>query len=158
MNGRYIGSTVQRCHSDTLNIPSADTQSKGVWEELAELQGPELQRLARALPVTVLRSRAHNHRVPECIPEMEAVGTEIQGGNPQLMKCNLHLQQLGIKTQSKSAVEGAVNGMSWVHQVSGFPPISESPFVHATLAGGREFAKPRVKKEPITATLRSQLW
>ena len=30
----------------------------GIWNELAELQDPELQRLAKSLPVTLLHSRS----------------------------------------------------------------------------------------------------
>ena len=37
--------------------------------------------------------------------------------------------------KSKSAVEVVVNAISWVHQISSLPTISEFMFVRATLAG-----------------------
>ena len=46
----------------------------------------------------------------------------------------LYLQHLGETTASKSAVEEPVNSISWIHQISGLPPIAESPFVRATLS------------------------
>ena len=61
----------------------------------------------------------------------------------RLGKSILHyiLQHLGETTQSKSSVEEAVNAVGWVHQISGLPSISASPFVRATLAGlQRNFA------------------
>ncbi len=66
----------------------------------------------------------------------------------------LYLQHLGEVVQSKSAVEEAVNAISWVHLLSNQPPIASSPFVHATLAGlQRKLAKPKVRKEPITSDM-----
>ena len=47
----------------------------------------------------------------------------------------LYLQHLGETTSSKSAVEEALNAISWAHQLAGQPPISTSAFVRATVAG-----------------------
>ena len=48
-------------------------------------------------------------------------------------------------------VEEAANAINWVHQISRFPAIKESPFVCATISGlQRKLAKPEVKKEPVT--------
>ena len=70
----------------------------------------------------------------------------------------LYLQHLGETTQSKSSVEEAVNSVGWIHQISGLPSISASPFVRATLAGlQRNLAKPKVRKEPVTADMLSAL-
>ena len=70
----------------------------------------------------------------------------------------LYLQHLGETTQSKSSVEEAVNAVGWVHQIFGLPSISASPFVRATLAGlQRNLAKPKVRKEPVTADMLSAL-
>ena len=60
----------------------------------------------------------------------------------------LYLQHLGESVKSKSAVEEAVNAIGWVHQVSGLPPIAESPFVracHCRVAAGRYYVHLRVK-------------
>ena len=68
------------------------------------------------------------------------------------------MQHLGETTQSKSIVEEAVNAVGWVHQISGLPSISASPFVRATLLGlQRNLAKPKVRKEPVTADMLSPL-
>ena len=46
--------------------------------------------------------------------------------------------------------------MNWVSQTAGFPLITESPFVRATIAGlQRKLAKPKVKKEPVTTDILS---
>ena len=45
-------------------------------------------------------------------------------------------------------------GKSILHCISGLPSISASPFVHVTLAGlQRNLAKPKVRKEPVTADM-----
>lgn len=63
----------------------------------------------------------------------------------------LYLQHLSQATQSKSAVEEAVNAAGWVNRLSGELPISASPFIQMTLAGlQRQLAKPKVRKEPVT--------
>ena len=65
---------------------------------------------------------------------------------------------MGERTASKSAVEVAANAASWVHQLSGLPPVSESPFVRATLAGlQRKLAKPKEKKEHVMPDLLNAL-
>ena len=64
----------------------------------------------------------------------------------------------GTVSSSKSAVEEAVNAISWVLQISGLQQISESPFVLATLSGlQRKLAKPKVRKEPVTVNILSSL-
>ena len=66
----------------------------------------------------------------------------------------LYLQHLGETVKSKSAVEEAANAINWVHQTAGFPPVTESPFVCATISGlQRKLAKPKVKKEPVTSDM-----
>ena len=52
---------------------------------------------------------------------------------------------------SNSSVKEAVNAISWVHQLTGYPAIAESPFVRIVLDGlQRNLAKPKVRKEPVT--------
>ena len=66
----------------------------------------------------------------------------------------LYLQHLGEKLHSSSAVQEAVNAIGWVHQLSGLDPVTQSPFVQATLAGlKRILAKPKVRKEPVTVNM-----
>ena len=70
----------------------------------------------------------------------------------------LYLQYLGDTTGSKSAVEEAVNSISWVNQLAGFPAVSESSFVRIALDGlQHKLAKPKMRKEPVTTDMLSAL-
>ena len=61
-------------------------------------------------------------------------------------------------TNSRASVEEAVNAISWAHQLARLPPISSSAFIRATPAGLQcKLAKPKVKKEPITASMLTTL-
>ena len=63
----------------------------------------------------------------------------------------LYLQHV-CETTGKAAIEGAINAIGWLQKLSGLPPVASSPFVRATLEGlQRKLAKPKVRKEPITA-------
>ena len=45
-----------------------------------------------------------------------------------------------------------MHAVSWLHQMVGLSSIAGSPIVQATLGGlGRELAKPKKRKEPVTA-------
>ena len=70
----------------------------------------------------------------------------------------LYLQYLGNTTESKSAVEEAVNAVGWVHQLAGYPAVSGLPFVCIVLEGlQRKLAKPKVRKEPVTSDMMSAI-
>lgn len=70
----------------------------------------------------------------------------------------LYLQHVADTTNSRASVEEAVNAISWAHQLAGQPAINTSAFVRATLAGlQRKLAKPKIKKEPITASMLASL-
>ena len=70
----------------------------------------------------------------------------------------LYLKHLGDTTRSKLAVQEAVNSIRWVHQLAGYPAVSESCFVHVVLDElQRQFAKPKVHKEPVTTDMMSAL-
>lgn len=135
----------------------------GVWESLNALQDPELKRLAGLLPDTVLHSRASSTTKKYLYAfrrwkEWAEPRREVSVYPVQEVHFALYLQHLGESVQSKSAVEEAVNAIGWVHQLSGQPPIAASPFVRATLAGLQHtLAKPRIRKEPITADMLSAL-
>lgn len=63
----------------------------------------------------------------------------------------LYLQHVADTACSKSAVEEALNAVSWVNQLAGYHPLSESVFLRVVLDGlQRKLAKPKVRKEPIT--------
>ena len=66
----------------------------------------------------------------------------------------LYMQHVGSTTSSKSAVTEAVNGVSWVQQLAGYPPVSDAPIVSVTLDGlQRQLAKPKVQKEPVSGDM-----
>ena len=142
---------------------STDTLASGVWRELADLQDPEFRRLAESLPDTVMHSRADSttRKYMYAFQRWKAWAVErceVTVFPVQEVHFALYLQHLGEVSSSKSAVEEAVNAVSWVLQISGLPPISESPFVRATLSGlQRKLAKPKVKKEPVTVDILSAL-
>ena len=48
----------------------------------------------------------------------------------------------------------AVNGVSWVQQLAGYPSVSGAPIVGVTLDGlQRPLAKPKVRKEPVSGDM-----
>ena len=70
----------------------------------------------------------------------------------------LYIQHLGDMTGSKSAVEEAVHSMDWVHQLAGYPSMSNLPYVHMVLDGlQQKLAKPEFRKEPVTRDMISVL-
>ena len=96
----------------------------GVWEALKELKDPVLNSLAASLKNTVLAGRApttitkytyafqrwrHWAESKDEIPVFPANETHVA----------LYLQHLGDTTRSWSAVEEAVNAISWAHQLAG---------------------------------------
>ena len=135
----------------------------GVWAELEALKDPELQRLVASLPATVLHSRAdstvgkYGRAFQRWKSWAESHG-EVTVFPVNEVHLALYLQHLSEKLHSWSAVQEAVNAVSWVHQLSGRDPVAQSPFVQATLAGlKRILAKPKVKKEPVTVDMLAML-
>ena len=129
---------------------STDMRESSVWCELAKLQDPELRRLAESLPETVMHSRADSttRKYIYAFQRWRAWAEErceVAIFPIQEVHFALYLQHLGEVSASKSAVEEAVNAISWVQQIAGLPSIAESPFVRATLSGlQRKLAKPKV--------------
>jgi len=71
----------------------------------------------------------------------------------------LYLQHVADTVGSKSAIEKALNAVSWVHQLAGYHPLSESLVLHVVLEGlQHKLAKPRVWKEPITTDMKQALF
>ena len=135
----------------------------GVWKTLSELQDPELKRLAQSLPDTVLHSRADStaSKYLGAFRRWEKWAKprqEVSVYPVHEVHFALYLQHLGGTVKSKSAIEEAVNAIGWVHQLSGHPHITESPFVRATLAGlQRKLAKPKTRKEPVISGMLAAL-
>lgn len=133
--------------------------TKGVWKTLAELEDPELRKLAASLPATVLHSRADStsQKYMRAFQRWKAWAEprrEVAVYPVRDVHFALYLQHLGDTTKSKAAVEEAVNAISWLHKLSGLPAVAESPFVEVVQAGlQRMLAKPRRKKEPVTPSM-----
>ena len=137
--------------------------ASGVWTVFEELEDPELQRLAKELPETVLRSRASSTK-PKYLLAFQrwknwASGkAEIQVFPIKAAHLALYLQHLGETTKSRAAAEEAVNAASWMHELAGLPPVSSAPIVAATLGGLRRMlAKPVNKKAPVTPEMLAKL-
>ena len=142
---------------------TAGVTGGSVWQVLAELKDPELQRLANQLPETVLQSRADStvKKYMAAFQRWERwaqARREVTVFPVNEVHLALYLQHLSEQTQSRSAVEEAVNAVSWIHQVSGLAAPNECAFVRMTLAGlKRKLAKPTVKKEPVTREMLSEM-
>ena len=136
-------------------VSPTDVFSVGPWSTLKGLQDAELQRLAKALPNSVLQSKATSttrkylgafKRWKNWASEHQLVVFPVEATN-----LALYLQHLGESKSSKSAVEEAVHGLSWAHTMAGIPTPTCSPFVQATLEGlKRTLSKPVCKKSPFT--------
>ena len=109
--------------------------SSGVWPLLSNLDDPELRRLAKALPATVLKCKADSttRKYLGGLSEVEDMGRG-QTGVPSFPVQDIHLV---LYLQSKSAVEEVVHAVSWLHQMAGLSSIAGSPIVQATLGGLR---------------------
>ena len=142
-----------------LSIPYTDVLTAGVLPVLRNLEDPELQRLAEALPTTVLSSRA-NSTTNKYLGAFKRwkLWAEARQGAPvfpvQDIHLALYLQHLGESVESRAAAEEAVHALTWLHQVAGLPSVGDSPLVRVTLARlGRRLARPKVRKEPVTADM-----
>ena len=138
---------------------SADIFSSGMWPLLSNLEDPELRRLAQALPATVLKSRADSTSKKYLGAYRRwKVWADARQGVPSFPVKEVHLvlymQHLSESTGSKAAVEEAVHALSWLHGLAGLQPLGGLPLVQTTLEGlKRTLARPKVRKEPITADM-----
>ena len=134
-----------------------------MWWTIEGLQDPDLKRLATCLPDTILQGRADSttSKYVRAFTKWRTWAgrkNEVKTFPVDGVHFALYLQYVAESTKSRSAVEEAVNAISWAHQLAGQPTISTSAFVRATLAGlQRKLAKPKVKKEPVTAEILSTL-
>jgi len=113
-----------------------------------------LQDLAKALPSTILRSKASSTTTKYLgafkrwktwadefnLPTFPATATHV----------TLYLQHLGQTKGSKAATKEAANGIAQAHSMAGLPSLTVNPFVRSVLEGlKRSLAKPIVKKPQI---------
>ena len=140
----------------------AEVFQSSVWAMLQELDNPELVKLARRLPATVLQSRTQSStrkyiagfkRWKAWAQQHKLAVFPVEGTN-----LALYLQHLGDHLESKAAVEEAVNSLAWVHSLASLASPSNHPLVQVTLDGlKRALAKPVTKKTPVTAEILSEV-
>lgn len=146
-------------HNVDIFFLFTDIQSSEVWSRFCTIQDPSLKELADSLIETVLKSRAGSTTnkylyAIERWRQWAATKREIKEFPVLDYQFALYLQHIATTVGSKSAVEEAVNAVSWMQQLAGQEGVSQSPIIKATLAGlQRQLAKPKKKKEPITVEL-----
>ena len=104
-------------------VTTADIESAGIWPLLKEFDYPELTRLARELPATLLKSRADSsvqkylgaYRCWRTLAMMH----QLPSFPAKEHHVVLYLQNIGHKLESRTAAEEAVNALSWVHSLAG---------------------------------------
>ena len=94
----------------------AHVLTQGAWKTLAQLKDPELRKLATSLPATVMHSHADRTICKYmCAFKHWKVWTELHLEvtvySVSDVHLILHLQHLGETTQSRAAVEEAVNAI-----------------------------------------------
>ena len=145
------------------NSIGVDVLSEGIWAVFEELQDPELSRLAKALPRTVMQSREDSTKRKYVYAfqrwkSWAARKAEVQVFPIKAAHLALYLQHVREVTQSKAAVEEAVNAANWMHELAGIPIVGEAPVVSVTLNGLRRMlAKPVAKKAPVTPEMLARL-
>ena len=126
-----------------------DIMSTGVWSTLKELKDMDLQRLAEALPSSVLHCKANTttKKYLGAFRRWKIWATEhnLQVFPVEGVHIALYLQHLAETKCSKSAVEEAVNGLAWAHSMAESPSPTVSPIVqtraplfHGTERNGTE--------------------
>ena len=145
-------------HISYLLFPPTDIQATDQWSQLGSLHDPELKDLAESLLGTVLKSRAVSTTKKYLYAidrwrQWARAKTEISEFPIIDIQFALYLQHIA-QGGSKSAVEEAVNAISWLQQLAGEPCVSQSPIVKSVLAGLKhQLAVPKSKKEPVTVEM-----
>uniref|UniRef100_A0A1X7SJI6 Core-binding (CB) domain-containing protein n=1 Tax=Amphimedon queenslandica TaxID=400682 RepID=A0A1X7SJI6_AMPQE len=128
-----------------------------VWQTIDSFQDPELRRLAKALPETVLKARADSTtkkylRAFARWANWAAGKSELTVFPVEVPQFALFLQHLGESTKSRAAVEEAVNAISWVQRLAGQEEILSSNGLIKVVVEGfqRQLARPKKRKEPVT--------
>jgi hypothetical protein len=131
----------------------------GIWgqKEVAGLQDPVLQKLAKDLPGTMLEAWSSNtNKVyqssfkkwatwADAFPEISALPAR------PIHVC-LYLVALGQQQVSVATLNSVLAAIAWAHRIAGMESPSENKTVKITMEGlRRRLAKPRVTCSPITA-------
>ena len=147
----------------TLLLNLLDLFKGDIWHELGEIEDPELQELAKSLPLVVLRSRA-----PATVKKYSGAflrwknWTQTKGVEDCLpakpLQIALYLTYLIQKSTTSAPVEEAVNAISWAHQVAVVEDPTQNELVKQVVAGAKRILAHRTtKKEPITPEILSKL-
>lgn len=120
-------------------------------------------RLARALPETVLRSRADSttkkylgayRRWKSWVAQREG----LVAFPVNVAHFALYLLHVGETTQSRAAVEEAVCAMAWVQRMAGAESLAKNVMIKSVVEGfQRMLAKPKRKKEPVKPQLLQEI-
>ena len=120
---------------------------------------PELSRFATCLPLRCLGARADSttsrySRAFEKFRLWTAGYEEINALPSDCLSVATYLESLIESNSSFSAIEGAVYGIRWAHNLYGFPNPCESQFVKDILESAkRSLSRPVVKKGPVTSDM-----
>ena len=136
-------------------ISNTDILGGVTWQAIAEVEDPELRRLAEALPDTVLSARADAtiKKYAGAYRRWRSWAAQHQGVEAYPVKVALYLQHVGEVSGSK-----AVNVISWVQRLAGDDPVSQNGLIKSTVEGFlRLLARPKRRKEPVTAVMLQEL-
>ena len=143
-----------------ISICFLEVLSSEVWQAIGSFQDPELSRLARALPETVMKARADSttKKYLGAFRTWAAGKSGLTAFPIEVAQFALFLQQLGETTRSKAAVEEAVNAVSWVQRLAGQVETSKNNLTKSVVEGFQcQLAQPRRKKEPITPEMLQEI-
>ena len=136
--------------------------STEIWKELQKTEDEELKRLATALSVTVMQSRANSTTTKYLDAYKRWKLWASLHAIPAFPVWDVHLvlymQYLAEQKSSKSAAEEIVNSLAWLHQVAGKPSPSHSQIVKSTLGGlQRMLVKPVKKKKLMSKEILAEM-
>ena len=132
-------------------------------DKVGRLLDPELRRLASCLPARAVEAKASStterySRAFQKFREWASCHREITPLPSDDISVALYLEFLLQSNCSISALESACYGISWAHNLYGFPTPCNSSLVKNILeAGKRKLAKPVSKKEPVTPVMINEL-
>ena len=128
------------------------------------MRDPSLRELASRLESTVIASRATGTtdaygRAFLRWRRFAASLDEIQAFPAKPEHVALYLQHVLDTTKSHSAVDSAIYGIQWAHNLAGIPSPTNSPIVHAISRASKRIIGTRVtnKKEPISPEMITRL-
>ena len=140
----------------SLFVLLLDVFTFGVWASLSDLREPFLTSLASRLQSTVIAWRAPGttdayRRAFSRWKNFASFVDEIQVLPARTEYVALYLQHLLDTTHSPSALDSAIYGIQWVHNLAGIPPPTDSPIIHDVSRAAKRLMGTRLinKKEPI---------